>query len=197
MRVLVVVIITLLQLVYHSSLHRSIKNTIAPIVDEHIFQSSSSSSSSSRFGLRINANNVTKQVFDRYYDGIIPIVITNVFDFDRKAWIDRLLCSLGDCDIEYDQRLYIDNDNDKLYRYEAKLKDFIDCVTENSDHYDNIYMMDEAILSKDPELLHPLDLSWSHLYKCDDDVSDTKIDLFTHFPSKIRPSIALIIGRDG
>lgn len=232
MRVLItVIIVILLPLVYRSSsLHRSSKiiTTDRSIIDSRIiitpspveennknntiinYPSTSTSSittSTTRFGIRVNANNLTKEAFDGYYDGKVPVVITDVFAFNRQEWIDRLVSTLGDCGVEYDQRLYGGGDglcedsgdgvgDDELNRYEATLKDFIDCVAgNNSDHYDNIYMMDESILSRDPELLKPLDLSSSHLYKGDGDASDTGFDLFAHFPSKIRPSMALIIGR--
>ena len=235
MRVLitVMIIVILLPLVYRSSsLHRSSKiiTTDRSIIDSRIiitpspvtleennknntttinYPSTSTSSittSTTRFGIRVNANNLTKQAFDSYYDGKVPVVITDVFAFNRQEWIDRLVCNLGDCEVEYDQRLYSGGDglcedsgdgvDDELNRYEATLKDFMDCVAgNNSDHYDNIYMMDESILNRDPELLKPLDLSSSHLYKGGDDASDTGFDLFAHFPSKIRPSMALIIGR--
>jgi hypothetical protein len=224
MRVLIsVIIVILLPFVYRSSsLHRSSKiisdksiidriNVTPSSIEEnginntttiHYYPSSSTSTSisTSRFGIRVNANNLTKQAFDRYYDGKVPVVITDVFAFNRQKWIDRLVNNLGDCEVEYDQRLYgeCENSDDgvaELNRYESTLKDFVDCVAGNSDHYDNIYMMDESILSGDPELLKPLDLSSSHLYKSGDDASDTRFDLFAHFPSKIRPSMALIIGR--
>jgi hypothetical protein len=214
MRVLItVIIIILLPFIYRSSssLHRSSKiisdrsiidriiSTPSSIEENGINKTTSTSIASSRFGIRVNANNLTKQAFDRYYDGKVPVVITDIFSFNRQEWIDRLVNNLGDCEVEYDQRLYRECENSdgvaELNRYESTLKDFVDCVAGNSDHYDNIYMMDESILSGDPELLKPLDLSSSHLYKGVDDASDTRFDLFDHFPSKIRPSMALIIGK--
>ena len=213
MRVLItVIILILLPFVYRSSsLHRSCKiisdrsiidriiSTPSSIEENGINKTTSTSIASSRFGIRVNANNLTKQTFDRYYDGKVPVVITDIFSFNRQEWIDRLVNNLGDCEVEYDQRLYRECENSdgvaELNRYESTLKDFVDCVAGNSDHYDNIYMMDESILSGDPELLKPLDLSSSHLCKGVDDTSDTRFDLFAHFPSKIRPSMALIIGK--
>ena len=224
MRVLItVIIVILLPFVYRSSssLHRSSKIiSNRSIIDRIIITpssieenginntttihypstSTSTSIATPRFGIKVNANNLTKQDFDRYYDGKVPVVITDIFSFNRQEWIDRLVNNLGDCEVEYDQRLYDECENSdgvaELNRYESTLKDFVDCVAGNSDHYDNIYMMDESILRGDPELLKPLDLLSSHLYKGVDDASDTRFDLFAHIPSKIRPSMALIIGKE-
>ena len=190
-----VITVTLLLVVFYCSSFPSTK--IISRADKTITSRETIYHSTSRFGLKISAKNLTKHIFDKYYDGKIPVVIKDVFDFDRKAWVDRLLSSLGDYMIEYDQRLCGDgtNDNDyELNRFEATLSDFVDCVNDNSDHYDNIYMMDEAMLSHDQELLKTCDLSSSHLFKGCDDASDTPFDLFSYFPSKIRPSMALIIG---
>lgn len=141
-------------------------------------------SRTSSFGLRIDARSLTKENFQKFYDGKQPIILTNVFDIKNELWTNELLTSLGAGDIEYDVRHTSDG---FIESYEATLSEFVASLSENSDHDENMYLMNEDLLRNETKLLDFLKESESLFGK----------DLFQFFPDSIRPYQALIVGGVG
>ena len=140
--------------------------------------------SASPFGLRIDARTLTKSDFVSLYDGKYPVILTNVFDVDNAMWTDELLTTLGEGEIEYNARHSSDG-NIELYK--ATLNEFVSSLSENSDHDESMYLMNEDLLQNESKLLDFLKGSKSLFGD----------DLFEHFPESIRPYQALIIGGVG
>ena len=143
--------------------------------------------STSPFGVRIDYDKITKKEFDEIHH---PILLCNILtEEDSESFTYSLMKNLKNELIEYDVRR-----DDQIESYECTLEEFINTVSDNSDHDDNMYLMNEAILDK--------------LGKFTDKVSDILVcirenklfgyeDMFQHFPSNIKPSNALIIGGMG
>jgi hypothetical protein len=140
--------------------------------------------SSSPFGVRIDARTMTKVQFQTYFDGKWPVILTNVFDVKNDGWTKELLSSLGEEEIEYDVRHSSDG---FIESYQATLNEFVSSLSENSDHEENMYLMNEDLLRNETKLLQFLK----------DSVPLFGKDLFDHFPEAIRPYQALIIGGVG
>lgn len=141
-------------------------------------------SSSSSFGLRIDARLLTREKFQNLYDGKYPIILTNVFDIKNELWTNELLSSLGEGNIEYDVRHSSDG---FIESYQATLNEFISSLSDNSDHDENMYLMNEDLLRNETKLL---DFLKGSAFLFGD-------DLFEHFPKDIRPYQALIVGGVG
>ena len=140
--------------------------------------------SSYPFGLRIDARTLSKDDFQKYFDGKYPVILTNVFKIDREAWTNEMMKSLGDDEIEYDVRHSADG---SIESYQATLNEFLSSLSDNSDHDENMYLMNEDLLRNETQLLDFLN-SASSLFGN---------DLFEHFPKEIRPYQALIVGGVG
>ena len=138
----------------------------------------------SPFGQRIDARSLTKETFQKYFDGKYPVILTNIFDVENEEWTKELLGALGDKEIEYDVRCSSDG---SIESYEATLNDFVSSLSDNSDHDENMYLMNEDLLRNETRLLDFLKGSIPLFGE----------DLFDHFPKKIRPYQALIIGGVG
>ena len=136
------------------------------------------------FGLRIDARTLTLADFQRYFDGKRPVILTNVFDIRSDDWTNDVMKSLGDNEIEYDVRNSLDG---SIESYQAKLADFISSLGDNSDHEENMYLMNEDLLRNETKLLDFLKSARTLFGD----------DLFEHFPAKIRPYQALIMGGIG
>ena len=141
-------------------------------------------SRTSPFGLRIDARLLTKENFQKFYDGKQPIILTNVFEIKNDLWTHELLTTLGEGVIEYDVRHSSDG---YIESYEATLNEFVASLSENSDHDENMYLMNEDLLRNETKLLDFLKESESLFGE----------DLFQFFPDSIRPYQALIIGGVG
>lgn len=139
----------------------------------------------------INGHSLTKEKFKRFYDSKIPVVMTNALcrKLEDCAWELSLFNRLGSKLIQYDGHTIISNRNNfplesrQLNIYEASLNEFADSL-HDSDHYDNVYMMDEDILNS-----NNLELSLN--------MSLFGKNLFDYFPLALRPKSALIMGGNG
>ena len=140
--------------------------------------------SSYPFGLRIDARTLTKEDFQKCFDGKYPVILTNVFKVDNEAWTNEMMKSVGADEVEYDVRHSSDG---SIESYQATLYDFLSSLSDNSDHDENMYLMNEDLLRNQTQLLNFLK-SASSLF------GD---DLFEHFPKEIRPYQALIVGGVG
>lgn len=137
------------------------------------------------FGLRLDASTLSRGQLEAI--GEVPLVLTNVFKgLDTDKWTSELMTRLGDETIEYDSRRSLDG---HITSYEAELRQFVSSLSDNSDHEDSLYLMNEDILNQPAAeslmtaLTLPKDLFGD--------------DLLQHFPAKIRPKSALIIGGMG
>lgn len=76
--------------------------------------------------------------------------------------------------------------------YEADFVDFVDSLYDNSDHYDNIYLMSEFLLKEKVE-------STGKALENDFILNEKLFEknLFDYFPASIRPRAALIVGGVG
>lgn len=144
------------------------------------------------FKERLDCQRLSKGEFERY-DGQVPVVLTNVFAIDRQKgkikndrerFTEELMSILWDSTIQYDAR---DNIEGTIDVFECKLSEFIGSLSDNSDHDDSMYFMNENILRDrlfvDEALKLPLNLFGE--------------DYFQYFPEKIRPRNALVIGGVG
>lgn len=165
-----------------------------------------------RFGIRIHANQMNKNTFQKYYDGKIPVVIKDLFNFNHDTWLNQIFHILNNRTIEYDVRQYNLHDKEAIVSsYEASFNEYIDSLYENSDHNDSMYFMDEKILQTIPDeyikaitispttttsntntssLLSSSTTSTNYIY-------ENHRDLFELFPNDIQPHAALIIGGKG
>jgi hypothetical protein len=148
------------------------------------FSSIESPVSSYPFGLRIDARTLTKEDFQKCFDGKYPVILTNVFKVDNEAWTNEMMKSVGADEVEYDVRHSSDG---SIESYQATLNEFLSSLSDNSDHDENMYLMNEDLLRNQTQLLDFLK-SASSLF------GD---DLFEHFPKEIRPYQALIVGGVG
>ena len=148
------------------------------------FSSIDDTVSSHPFGLRIDARTLTKENFQKFFDGKYPVILTNVFTVDNEAWTNEMIKSLGDGEVEYDVRHTSDG---SIESYQATFKEFLSSLSDNSDHDENMYLMNEDLLRNQTQLLDFL-RSASSIF------GD---DLFEHFPKEIRPYQALIVGGVG
>jgi hypothetical protein len=136
------------------------------------------------FGLRVDARTLTKENYQKYFDGKHPVILRNYFKVDNDKWTEEMMTTLGDGDIEYDVRHSSDG---LIESYEATFNEFLDSLPENSDHDENLYLMNEDLLQNQTNLLEFLQASEGLFGN----------DLFEHFPEKIRPYQALIVGGIG
>lgn len=128
---------------------------------------------------------VASKQFNEFFDHKTPSIVSNIFSWDRDLWTDQILKAAGNNLIEYDAR---DSETGSLNTFETTLSDFISIVEDNSDHYDSIYFMNEDILTQHSHLVNDTFYLNSTLYG---------EDLFKHFPPRIKPRMALIIGGTG
>jgi hypothetical protein len=110
--------------------------------------------------------------------------LKNYFKVDNDKWTEEMMITLGDGEIEYDVRHSSDG---LIESYEATFNEFLDSLPENSDHDENLYLMNEDLLQNQTNLLEFMQTS-EGLFGS---------DLFKHFPEKIRPYQALIVGGIG
>jgi hypothetical protein len=150
-----------------------------------------------RFGQSIDARNLSREDFQRLYDGKLPVLLTNIFDFDdsasssslsmsREEVTERLISLISDKTILYETR---DNIEAVVNSYECNLDEYLSILSDNSDHEDSLYFMSESILQEKA-------LRWF------DDAMRLPsglfgINYFSYFPEKIKPRNALIIGGVG
>jgi hypothetical protein len=114
-------------------------------------------------------------------------VIRNAFKIDNEEWTSNLMALNSDAAVEYDVRFAETGD---IESYECTLEEFVGGLFEGSAHEESMYLMNEDLLNESEEngvLLNDLKLP-RHIFG---------EDLFTHFPDKIRPKLALIIGGVG
>jgi hypothetical protein len=140
--------------------------------------------SSARFGLRVDARKLSKDEFRKYFDGKWPVVLTNAFDVDNEWWTNELTTKLHTHLIEYDVRHSAEG---FIETYEATFGEFISSLADNSDHEENMYLLNEDLLRNETALTDFLRLPEGLFGK----------DLFQYFPRTIRPYQALIIGGVG
>jgi hypothetical protein len=172
------IISTLFYFIFGTTLRHKNKQTSLPCT------SYDNAIGTSPFGLRIDARTLSKEQFQQYFDGKWPVILTNVFDVINEKWTNELLSSLGEKDIEYDVRHSSSGDIDS---YEATLNEFVSSLSDNSDHEENMYLMNEDLLRNETKLKDFMR----------DSVSLFGEDLFQYFPKDIRPYQALIIGGVG
>jgi hypothetical protein len=90
--------------------------------------------STSPFGVRIDYNKITKKEFDEINQ---PILLCNILtEEDSDSFTYSLMKNLKNELIEYDVRK-----DDQIESYECTLEEFINTVSDNSDHDDNMYLL--------------------------------------------------------
>lgn len=116
-----------------------------------------------------------------------PFIVRNAFpDLDCDKWTESMLHNLGDELVEYDSR---NSESKQVDTYECTFNEFLQCLPENSDHIDSMYMMSEDLLRHESmkEASAQLRLPTSIFGQ----------NIFDDFPAVIRPSNALIVGGVG
>ena len=133
-------------------------------------------------GLIIDARKLSRSDFRRYYEGKVPVILRNVYDFDNDCYIEEMMNRMAKEVIEFDVRKDREVDT-----YEARMDDFVGAMME-SKHTASFYFMDEQILSRvGQDRIHELDFPTRLFGR----------DLFDFFPSLVRPKSALILGGMG
>jgi hypothetical protein len=133
-------------------------------------------------GARIDASELNRDDFRRLYEGRVPVVLTNVYDFDNDCYIEEVMGRMSQEMIEFDVRT-----DKNVETYEASMQDFIDAMID-SRHSASFYYMDEDILTRTAsDRIDELDLP-EHLFGK---------DYFSYFPELVRPRSALVIGGMG
>ncbi len=116
-----------------------------------------------------------------------PFVVRNAFpDLDCDKWTETMLHNLGDEVVEYDSR---NSESKEVDTYECTFKEYLQCLPENSDHFDSMYLLSEDLLRHESmkEASAQLHLPTSVFGR----------NIFDYFPAVIRPSNALIVGGVG
>ena len=133
-------------------------------------------------GLIIDASKLSRSDFQRYYEGKVPVILRNVYDFDNDCYIEEMMGRMAKEVIEFDVRRDRDVDT-----YEAYMEDFVGAMME-SKHTASFYFMDEQVLSRvGQDRIHELDFP-TRLFGP---------NMFDFFPSLVRPKSALILGGMG
>lgn len=114
----------------------------------------------------------------------VPTILRNVFLWGRDEWTASLVENMENELIEYDAR---DNESGDLITYEAIFSEFLSTLSNNSDHFDSMYLMNEDVLERLPKSREYFTLNSTLFGE----------DLFQYFPTLIKPRTALIIGGEG
>jgi hypothetical protein len=136
------------------------------------------------FGGIFDGRNISSAESKSIRDLKIPTILRNAFLWDRDEWTQSLVENFKNDLVDYDVR---DNDSGELLTFEAVFSEFLATVSDNSDHFNSIYLMNEEILQRLPKSREQFTLNSTIFDK----------DLFQHFPPLIRPRTALIIGGQG
>jgi len=135
------------------------------------------------FGIKIDAKSLIPQYFRDKYDGKLPVVLRNVFDFDNENMTSDFFQLYQDKRVEFDIR---DSKSGNVETYESTLSDFIEACG-SSTHNESFYLMHESLLEDTPHLLESFQLPRNLFGE----------NYFEHFPNGIRPKAAIIIGGAG
>lgn len=113
-----------------------------------------------------------------------PSLLRKVFNFNDESFVDEIVKKLSDKSIEYDART---TDTGEIEQFECKLSEFLDIVGTESDHEENIYLLNEDIVNEDDFVSSKVILPEKIFGK----------NQFDEFPKSVRPKIALVIGGEG
>lgn len=137
------------------------------------------SAAPSEVGCRVDARKLTREDFQKLYEGKVPMILTNVFDFDNDCYIEELMERMFKETIEFDIRR-----DKEIETYECYMEDFVGAMIEST-HAASFYFMDEQMLNRvAPDRVHELRFP-SRLFGK---------NYFNYFPSLVRPKMALIMG---
>lgn len=132
------------------------------------------------FGLSLDKCSLSRDAFRREYDGKYPVVLCNAFEVEGESWTEQLITKLGDEPIEFDVRT---SSTGNVESFSSSLSDFLSAVG-GSNHEQSVYLMNEHVLEKASDLMEKFLPDSDYFGK----------NRFEHFPDKIRPKTALIIG---
>lgn len=144
--------------------------------------------SAKTFGIRVDYRKLTREDYIKLYDAKYPVLIKNIYSKEESdTLVASMIDQLKDNVIEYDARVLSGIETSTITSYETTLMNFIESVADNSDHNDNIYLMNEHILDS-ADLLTKTSI---------DRIRENRLfgtDLFTYFPDSLKPKTAVIIG---